>query len=35
MIAANGQEMTTFDVGTFTLFFNGKQFELPAKLWQI
>ena len=30
MIAANGQEMTTFGVGTFTLSFNGKQFELPA-----
>ena len=30
MIAANGQEMTTFGVGTFTLSFNGKQFQLPA-----
>ena len=30
MIAANGQEMTTSGVGTFTLSFNGKQFELPA-----
>ena len=30
MIAVNGQEMTTFGVGTFTLSFNGKQIELPA-----
>ena len=30
MIVANGQERTTFGVGTFTLSFNGKQFELPA-----
>ena len=30
MIAANGQKMTTFGVGTFTLSFNGKQFDLPA-----